>query len=46
MSTKDNEIFACRPCGQDGCDGSKVSQCLIQLSSKSITEEAIIFLNL
>jgi heptosyltransferase-3 len=23
--------FACRPCGQDGCGGSKVSQCLVQL---------------
>jgi heptosyltransferase-3 len=23
--------FACRPCGQDGCGGSKVSQCLVQM---------------
>lgn len=23
--------FTCRPCGQDGCGGSKVSQCLVQL---------------
>jgi heptosyltransferase-3 len=23
--------YACRPCGQDGCGGSKVSQCLVQL---------------
>ena len=44
MSTKDNEIFACRPCGQDGCDGSKVSQCLVQLSSKFIIEETNGFL--
>ncbi len=23
--------FACRPCGQDGCGGSKISQCLVQV---------------
>jgi heptosyltransferase-3 len=23
--------FACRPCGQDGCGGGKVSDCLVQL---------------
>jgi heptosyltransferase-3 len=22
---------ACRPCGQDGCDGSKVSRCLVEI---------------
>jgi heptosyltransferase-3 len=26
-----HQQFACRPCGQDGCGGSKVSQCLVQL---------------
>ena len=24
-------IHACRPCGQDGCNGSKVSDCLVSL---------------
>ncbi len=45
MSSKDNIIFSCRPCGQDGCDGSKVSQCLVQLSSKVILDEAFMFLS-
>jgi heptosyltransferase-3 len=26
-----NQTFACRPCGQDGCGGGKVSDCLVTL---------------
>jgi heptosyltransferase-3 len=26
-----NDAFRCRPCGQDGCGGGKVSDCLVQL---------------
>jgi heptosyltransferase III len=28
--------FTCRPCGQDGCGGSKVSQCLVQLPVSAV----------
>ena len=28
--------FACRPCGLDGCAGSKISQCLVALPSSKI----------
>lgn len=30
--------FPCRPCGQDGCHGSKVSDCLYALSAEEILE--------
>ena len=26
-----SDAFPCRPCGNDGCGGSKVSECLTQL---------------
>jgi len=41
LSSKDDEMFACRPCGQDGCDGSKVSQCLVQIDPKMVLREAL-----
>jgi heptosyltransferase-3 len=44
MTTKDDMIFACRPCGQDGCEGSKISQCLVQLDANVILSEAYNFL--
>jgi heptosyltransferase-3 len=44
ITTKDDIIFACRPCGQDGCEGSKISQCLVQLDAKVILSEAYNFL--
>lgn len=44
LSAKDNEMFACRPCGQDGCEGTKVSQCLVQLDPKLVTNQALIML--
>lgn len=28
----------CRPCGQDGCQGSKISRCLTELSIAEVTE--------
>jgi len=30
--------FNCRPCGQDGCGGSKVSHCLTNLSASAIID--------
>ena len=36
MSNKDNPSFTCRPCGEDGCGGSKVSSCLLAITSKDI----------
>ena len=44
LSAKDNEMFTCRPCGQDGCDGTKVSQCLVQLDPKLVTNQALLML--
>ncbi len=31
-----SEQFACRPCGQDGCGGGKVSDCLVQLPMQKV----------
>jgi len=28
--------WACRPCGQDGCEGSKVSNCLVEISTQEV----------
>lgn len=36
MSVEDSEIFSCRPCLRAGCEGTKVSQCLVQLDPKVI----------
>ena len=36
LSENDSPSFACRPCGLDGCAGSKVSQCLVAVSAESI----------
>ena len=44
LSAKDAEIFACRPCGQDGCEGTKVSQCLVQLDPKMVMNQALLML--
>ena len=44
LSAKDAEMFACRPCGQDGCEGTKISQCLVQLDPKMVTNEALLML--
>ena len=44
LSAKDDEMFACRPCGQDGCEGTKVSQCLVQLDPKMVINQALLLL--
>ena len=31
-----SDAYACRPCGQDGCGGGKVSDCLVKLSVSSV----------
>ena len=36
LSKADDPMFACRPCGMDGCEGSKVSQCLVQMKPAMI----------
>ncbi len=36
LSKADNPTFSCRPCGKDGCEGLKVSQCLVQLKPEMI----------
>ena len=45
LSSKDDEMFACRPCGQDGCEGSKISQCLVQLDPRMVSNQALRMLN-
>jgi heptosyltransferase-3 len=44
LSFKDDEMFACRPCGQDGCEGTKISQCLVQLNPKMVMKQALLML--
>jgi heptosyltransferase-3 len=41
LTSKDSPTFTCRPCGQDGCDGSKISQCLVQMNPSMIIHEAL-----
>lgn len=36
LSKLDDPTFACRPCGMDGCEGTKISQCLVQLKPEKI----------
>jgi heptosyltransferase-3 len=36
LSKADDPMFACRPCGMDGCEGTKVSQCLVQMKPEMI----------
>jgi len=44
LSSQDNAMFKCRPCGQDGCEGSKISQCLVQLDPKMVISQALLML--
>lgn len=46
LSKEDAEMFACRPCGLDGCEGSKVSQCLVQMSPQKVLDQALDMLNI
>ena len=41
LTTENSPTFACRPCGQDGCEGTKVSQCLVQMKPSMIIQEAL-----
>jgi len=41
LTSQDAPTFACRPCGQDGCEGSKISQCLVQMKPSMIINEAL-----
>jgi heptosyltransferase-3 len=41
LSAIDSPSFACRPCGQDGCGGGKVSYCLVAIESKKIVSDAL-----
>jgi len=41
LTTENSPTFACRPCGKDGCEGSKISQCLIQMEPDLIISEAL-----
>jgi heptosyltransferase-3 len=36
--------FECVPCGQDGCEGSKVSRCLLELRPEEVVEQMERFL--
>lgn len=36
LSIADDPTFSCRPCGMDGCEGTKISQCLVQMSPQMI----------
>ena len=36
--------FECRPCGKDGCQGSKRSRCLEEISEEEVLETAFHFL--
>jgi heptosyltransferase-3 len=44
LSAQDAEMFACRPCGMDGCEGSKISQCLVQMDPQKVVREAMAML--
>lgn len=39
LNKQDSLAYQCRPCGNAGCFGSKVSQCLIDINSQSILPE-------
>jgi heptosyltransferase III len=40
LSAEDSPSFTCRPCGLDGCAGSKISQCLHAIPSSKIIKAA------
>jgi heptosyltransferase-3 len=44
LTSLDAEMFACRPCGQEGCEGSRISQCLVQLDPKVVTNQALLMI--
>ena len=36
LGSADSPSFSCRPCGLDGCAGSKISQCLYEITPQQI----------
>jgi heptosyltransferase-3 len=40
LNADDYPSFSCRPCGLDGCAGSKISQCLHAIPSSKIIKAA------
>ena len=44
LTSEDAEMFACRPCGQEGCEGSRISQCLVQLDPQLVIHQALLML--
>jgi heptosyltransferase-3 len=36
VASKDHD---CRPCGKDGCDGTKVSECLTSIPAERVIRE-------
>jgi heptosyltransferase-3 len=40
LNSEDSLSFICRPCGLDGCAGSKISQCLHAIPATKITDAA------
>lgn len=43
--TAKNDDFPCRPCGEDGCGGGKISQCLMAISVEQVFVEVANLLN-
>lgn len=41
LNQTDGASYSCRPCGLDGCAGSKVSQCLVALPAERILQAAL-----
>jgi len=44
LSAQDAPMFTCRPCGMDGCEGSKISQCLVQMDPQKVVDHTLIML--
>lgn len=44
LNKDDEPSFACRPCGIDGCGGSKISNCLVFIKPEDIVSKALAFL--
>jgi heptosyltransferase-3 len=45
LSGQDAPMFTCRPCGMDGCEGSNISQCLVQMDPQKVVHHALAMLN-
>jgi len=41
LSMLDSPSFACRPCGKDGCGGSKTSYCLTAINPLNVVSQAL-----